>query len=312
MLKIFFLKGAPSSGKSTWSKNELIKDPTRYLHINNDSLRDSFNGSVYSSEYEKLITETRNFLIREGLKRDLDIIIDNVNANNRHWEATCKIAKESNKDVQIVEKLFYLELDELLLRNSKREGIARVPDDVVKKFFKDLGGKQFKFSNPRNEIFTKSTLAMDRTIEPMWQDETLPRATVWDNDGTISNIHSGRSPYDASTADLDIPHKHVIECMRLYFQAGYKILFVSGREEKDRAPTERFYQKHFPEVKYELFMRPTGDFRKDVIIKSEIFNNHIKGKYFLAGWYEDRLQIVKWAYEIGLPIFRVNDPCSSF
>ena len=100
--------------------------------------------------------------------------------------------------------------------------------------------------------------------------------------------------------------------MRLYHKAGYKILFVSGREEKDRAPTERFYQKHFPEVEYELYMRPTGSMEKDVIIKGRIYNENIKGRYFVAGWFDDRLQIVQWLFKEGFPVFRVNDPEASF
>jgi predicted kinase len=312
MLKIILTKGAPASGKSTWAKQEIAKDPLSWLRINNDDLRGSFNGSVFSGDYEKLIRETRNFLVREGLKRGLNIILDNVNSSKRNWDDVCKLAQEANKDIQVLEKLFYVELEELLERNAKREGTAKVPEEVVKKFFKDLGGKQFKFSNAKVEIFTKRNKAADRIVEPMMQDEGLPRAVIFDNDGTISLIHSGRSPYDASTCDLDAPHPHVIECMKLYYNAGYQILFVSGREDKDRAPTERFYQQHFPEVKYKLYMRKTGDMRKDVVIKEEIFNEHIKPNYFIAGWYDDRLQVSKWVYESGLPLFRVNDPEATF
>ena len=70
---------------------------------------------------------------------------------------------------------------------------------------------------------------------------------------------------------------------RLYHNAGYKILLVSGREEKNRTPTERFYQKHFPEVKYELFMRPTGDNRKDVIIKERFLTSTLKENILSQG-----------------------------
>src|SRR5258708_3495525 len=312
MNKIITLKGAPSSGKSTWAKTEIAKDPLNYLHINNDDLRGSFNGSVFSADYEKLITDTRNFLILEGLKRNLNIIVDNVNANNRHWKTTCEIDKNINKEVMVIEKLFYVDLDELLDRNSTREGSARVPDGVVKKFFMALGGKQFKFSKPKVETFTKQGYINERFVEPLKQDKTLKHCAVFDNDGSISLVHPGRSPYDASTCDQDLPHTHVIECMKLYYSAGYKILFVSGREEKDRAPTERFYQKHFPEVEYELFMRPTGNREKDVIIKERIYNEHIKCKYFISAWFDDRLQIVKWLYENGFPVFRVNNPEADF
>lgn len=305
-------KGAPSSGKSTWAKQEVAKDPLNWVRINNDEIRSMLNSSVYSSSYEKVVTETRNFLIREAIKRDMNIIVDNVNANKKHFDDVLKIAQQMNKDIEVSEKIFYVELDELLERDAKREGKACVGPVVVKKFFKDLGGKQFEKYQPKNKIFSKVDNNSNGIFKPLDQNESLPRAVIFDNDGTISLIHPGRSPYDASTCDQDLPHLHVIECMKLYFNAGYKILFVSGRDEKDRAPTERFYRKYFPEVTYELFMRPPGDKRQDVFIKEEIFNNHIKGKFFISAWYDDRAQIVRWAYKNGFPIFRVNDPEATF
>lgn len=312
MIKCILTVGCPASGKSTWAKAEVAKDPNNWVRINNDDLRAMFNGSVYSPDYEKMVTDTRNYLIREAMKRNKNIIIDNVNANKRHFEDVCKIAQSSNVDCQVFEKSFYEELSVLLERDAKRQGSAQVGENVIKKFFKDLGGTQHKFYKPRVEIFQKRTVAADRNINPMKQNESLPRAVIFDNDGTISLIHSKRSPYDASTCDQDLPHHHVIECMKLYFNAGYKILFVSGREDKDREPTEKFYKKYFPEVKYELYMRKTGDKRKDVVVKEEIFNLNIKDKYFIAGWFDDRLQVSQWVYENGLPLFRVNDPLATF
>ena len=104
--------------------------------LDNDDLGASFNGSVYSADYEKLVRETRLFLIKQGINRGLNIIIDNVNASKRNWEDTYKIAKESGKEINLFEKVFYCELDELLERNAKRTGAARVTDEIVKKFFK--------------------------------------------------------------------------------------------------------------------------------------------------------------------------------
>lgn len=309
MQKIEILVGIPASGKSTYCKTLMKKEPGKWKRINNDDLRNSIDNNIWTPENEKIISNLRSFMIKEFLNKGFNIIIDNLNLNKRHFEDICKIAGSLNKDIQVFEKDFYIELEEAITRDAKREGKACVGADVIKKWWKASGGKQFKFYKPRVQIFTAANSNI--SMEPMLQDDTLPRAVVFDNDGTISLLN-GRNPYNASTCDEDLPHEHVIECMRLYFNAGYKILFVSGREEKDRAPTEKFYQKYFPEVKYKLFMRSTGDMRKDVIIKEEIFNNHIKNKYFVAGWFDDRLQVSKWVYESGLPLFRVNDPCSSF
>ncbi len=310
-LKIIFCKGVPSSGKSTWARSEVLKDPLNYVRINNDEIRSMLNGSSFSQEYEKLVSSTRLFLIKKAIESNRHVVVDNVNANSRHWDDVVSICKKANKDIMLFEKLFYIDLDEAIARDAKREGKAKVGEEVVKKFWKLLGGKQFAHSRGRVEVFTKRNSASEQEFKPLIQDESLTRCVIFDNDGSLSLLN-GRNPYDATHADLDLPHLHVIECMKLYFNAGYKIFFVSGREEKDRAPTERFYKKHFPEVEYELFMRPIGNSEKDVIIKERIYNEHIKGKYYLAGWYDDRLSVCQWIFSNGLPLFRVNDPCSSF
>jgi predicted kinase len=310
MRTIFLMKGIPACGKSFFAKELIRKEPGKWKRINFDDLRGSIDGGVYSPANEKIITKMRDMLIVEALKNDQNVIIDNTHIKDkgRHFDNICKVARGLNIDVQIIEKPIYCEINTALERDDAREN--KVGKNIIEGFWKASGGKQFAHYVPKVETFFSEVKTEEfKTID---QDEKLPRCCVFDNDGTISLIHRDRNPYDASTADLDAPHIHVIECMRLYHNAGYKILFVSGREEKDRAPTERFYQKHFPEVKYELFMRPTGSKEKDVVIKERIYNEHIKGKYYIAGWYDDRISIVRWLYQTGFPVFRVNDPDAIF
>jgi predicted kinase len=307
-LKIVLTRGAPGSGKSTWAKQEIAKDPLNWLRINNDDLRSSFNGSVFSGDYEKIIRETRHFLLQEALKRGLNVILDNVNASSRNWEEVCKLAKESNKDVMVFEKLFYAELEELLSRNAQREGSARVPDEVVKKFFKELGGKQFRFSNPKVEVFTRRDYTSDAPFTPAIQDESLPHTIISDLDGTLSLFAGKRSSYDASDCDLiDDINKPVADTIKLYHEAGYKIIFSSGREDKYEPETRRFIEKHLPGVEYQLFMRKTNDSRKDSIIKEEIYRNNIEGKYLIKLVLDDRNQVVDLWRSLGLVCFQVAE-----
>lgn len=54
-------------------------------------------------------------------------------------------------------------------------------------------------------------------------------------------------------------------------------------------------------------MRPKGDMRKDSIIKKELFEAHIKDKYYIEAVFDDRNQIVDtWRKEIGLTCLQVN------
>jgi len=223
-----------------------------------------------------------------------------------------KIAKEANKDIFLTEKPFYVELEEAIERDSKREGKAKVGENIVRKFWKDLGGKQFAFYNPKNEIFTKRTSPADRVVEPMVQDESLPRSLICDLDGTLAKI-GNRSPYSAENCDIvDAPNEPVVETVKLYYAAGYKIIFCSGRMEKDRAPTIRFIEKCLPDVEYMLLMRKDNDTRKDAIIKEEIFNEHIKGKYWVKLVLDDRAAVCRQWFSMGLNLFRVGDPDANF
>ena len=55
-----------------------------------------------------------------------------------------------------------------------------------------------------------------------------------------------------------------------------------------------------------LYMRPTGDVRKDFIIKKEIYEACIKGKYSVVTVLDDRDQTVAFWRSEGLPCWQVN------
>lgn len=320
MIKVILTVGAPASGKSTWAKAEVAKDPSNYVRISNDDLRAMMNGSVWSSDYEKIITDARNYLIRDALKRGKNIIIDNVNANRRHFDDTCKIAKSVNIDVQVFEKPFYAELEELLERDAKREGKARVGEAVVNKWYKELGKTQFKFYKPRVEVYKQQMGHHNQQVEGPAYDSSLSEAVICDLDGTLALIHN-RSPYDASDCDVkDLPNTPVIQTVLAHYGQNRTIIFCSGREDKYRPETERFIEKHLTEqirldtegyrvetrpIKYQLYMRKTDDFRKDAIIKEEIYQAHIEGKFNVLLVLDDRDQVVTFWREKGLTCFQV-------
>lgn len=308
MIKVEMLVGIPGSGKSTYAKQIIAKDPTNWVRINNDDLRAMMNGSVWSSEYEKIITDTRNYLIRDAMKRNKNIIIDNLNLNRRHFEDVCKMAKSVNRDVQVYEKAFYIELEDALERNSKREGAARVPDDVVKKWWKDSGGKQFKFFKGRVEIFTERNGDLQSSVDGPVYVDGLSEAIIVDLDGTWAKIHN-RSPYDAKDCDIkDMPNTPVVETVLAHFRAGRNVIFCSGREDKYKPETIRQiegYSNGILKGNYQLFMRKTDDFRKDAIIKEEIYRENIEGQYNVLCVLDDRNQVVEFWRSLGLTCFQV-------
>ena len=147
----------------------------------------------------------------------------------------------------------------------------------------------------------------------------MQKAIICDIDGTLALKHDGRTWYDASTSDLDNPNKPVLALLRFVQEANWhglnqeqncQIIFLSGRQEKDREPTEKFLEKHRLN-RYPLFMRTTDDFRNDTIIKKELYEENIKGNYEILFVLDDRnsekCPVVDMWRELGLACFQVAD-----
>jgi predicted kinase len=320
MLKVIMPVGIPGSGKSTWAKAEVAKDPNNWVRVNNDDLRSMMNGSVWSADYEKMVTDARNYLIRDALKRGKNVIVDNLNLNRRHFDTVCQIAKSVNRDVQVMEKMFYVELEEAIARDAAREGKAKVGEEVINKWWKESGKKQFKFTHPRVQMFNQNSFSQDEYAKPD-HDASLPNAIICDLDGTLALLN-GRNPYDASLCEDDSPNLPVLETLKHFYNAGYKIIFCSGREDKYMQPTINFIETYVTvpnprltqdpmetlqdePIKYKLFMRKSDDFRKDTVIKSELYNDHIKGRYNVFFVLDDRTQVVDSWRKLGLTCFQV-------
>ncbi|WP_431166678.1 HAD family acid phosphatase [Tenacibaculum halocynthiae] len=136
------------------------------------------------------------------------------------------------------------------------------------------------------------------------QDETLFKAIICDLDGTLSLINN-RSPFDGSKCEQDLPNIPIVNLVKNYQNLGFKILLLSGRDGQYQPETESWLKKH--EVIYDkLWMRKPKDYRKDSIIKEEIFRREIDNKYFIEFVLDDRNQVVDlWRKELKLPCLQV-------
>jgi hypothetical protein len=218
----------------------------------------------------------------------------------------------------VMEKPFYVELDEAIARNAARTGYALIPEDVIRKMWKQSGGTQHKFYKGRVEVISVTNNIGNLPEQDV--NGALPWAIICDLDGTISlfNVrrkngsievrHPGahiRSPYDASCADNDTVNEPVAEVLTRMAEAGYNIIFCSGREEQYRPQTIEFLKKHIG-FSYQLIMRKTGDSRKDSILKEELYQNNIAGKYNVFLVLDDRDQVVDFWRSKGFACWQVN------
>lgn len=141
-------------------------------------------------------------------------------------------------------------------------------------------------------------------------------AIIIDLDGTLCNV-SHRTHFVKTTppnwpaffdaCTLDTPNPAVVALYDMARNAGHTILYVSGRPETHRAQTVAWLEAHGVDVYAELLMRPAGDYRQDAIIKRELFDRHISGKYGILFTVDDRAVVCKMWRELGLTCFQVAE-----
>jgi len=299
MSKLLILVGAPGSGKSTFARY-FLRTEDNWIRVNRDDFRlMQFGDSLMIPFYEERISKMVEASVLTLLKSDTNVIIDATNTSLRTIEDMIHTYTEY---ADISFKVFDLPVDELVKRCDKRyeETGKFISKSVVERNVANLKHTLEKFDFapiPRKVQVATTSYAT--------QDKNLPKAVICDLDGTLSLLN-GRDPYNAATCDNDLLNAPVAAALKMAKQQGYQVILLSGREDKFREPTVRFLDKH--QIGYDLLlMRTSNDFRKDNIIKRELFEGEIQGKYFVEFLLDDRNQVVDmWRKDLHLPCFQVN------
>lgn len=272
-MKILMLKGLPGSGKSTFAK-QLVEGDGNWVRINKDDIRAMIGG--YTVKKEKLVLEFRDVLIATSLALGKNVVVDDTNFHPKH-EARLRLF-----DAEFAIREFNTPISECIENDLKRAN--SVGERVIRQMYE-------QYVRP--------------AIPKVIKNDKLPKAIICDLDGTLS-LHNGRNPYDASTCDQDLINQPVAEAIWKYGRDGYAILFTSGREEQFRPQTMKFLARAGMPT-YQLFMRKTGDKRKDHVVKLELYKKHIEGNYNVEAVFDDRQRVVDMWRDIGLTVFQVAD-----
>ena len=293
MVKVLFLSGLPASGKSTWARAYCEKN-TDWIRVSRDDLR-SMRGKYWLPAQEKLITEMEKYCIIAALNKGYNIVIDATHLNQKNLAGKTQFIKEycSSRriDIQFETKTFDLSVEKCIERDLKRAN--SVGEKVIRKFY---------------DLYLKPVI---QSVEYV---EGLPSASICDLDGTIC-LHNGRNPFDYDRCDKDLPNEPVIRIVENYLSEGQnQVIFMSGREDRCKEKSIQWIKKHVQVMDKELkiFMRKTGDHRKDSIVKRELFDENIRGKYNIDFILDDRLQVCRMWYALGLTVLRVGNPDADF
>ena len=291
-LKVKILIGIPASGKSTWSEDFVCKN-SDWVRVCRDDFRAMLKSQpVCEPKIESLINTLQDNVILDSLSRGLNVMIDNTNLKVSYIEHFCELVKHH---ASVEFQVFDISLSKAIERNSNRD--KKVSEDVIKKMFKEY--------QILVDSFDPSTRSQARKIykNPIFNKDKED-AIICDIDGTLAHMNAKRGPFDWNKVDRDDVDIIVADRLRKHRKLGEKVIIVTGRDESCRELTKEwldFYDIPFDE----MFMRPENDYRKDSIIKKEIYDNELN-KYNVLFVYDDRNQVVDMWRGLGVKVFQVE------
>lgn len=261
-------------------KNNCRNGGGKFKRVNKDDLRAMIDFGKHSKSREGFVLMVRDSIVAQALQNGYSVIVDDTNLNPAHERRLRQIAAGFENVVFSIKDFTSVSLEECIDRDSRRE--HPVGSDVIRKMAADY--------------FPKVHFTLQ-------QNTNLPAAIICDIDGTIA-IKGDRDIYDGSKVHLDSVNEPVMSILKKMYTDNV-IIMVSGRDGQYEDATRRWLIENGVPHDF-LFMRKPGDRRKDSIVKEEIFDNEIRGSFFVRFVLDDRNQVVDMWRRIGLPCFQVN------
>lgn len=289
--KLLMLRGLPASGKSTFAR-QYVKDHPGAKRVNRDDLRAMIDPE-WSKDKEKFIRIVRDQIILEGLYHKLTMIVDDTNMGKYDEKEMFMRAQQRNADFEI-KSFTDVPIEECHKRNGSPERMIfgkNVPPKVI------------------DEMWAKWLAWQPKPVEPKPKSD-LPEAIICDIDGTVADSAGKRGPFDEHLVSGDEPRHEVIKAVKA-LSAGRQLIFLSGRHDSCMPATHKWLADYFPlggtEPAWQLWMRATGDNRKDYVVKEEFYKGKIEPFFNVVAVFDDRPSVVKLWHDLGLQLFNVGN-----
>ena len=294
-MKAIITVGISGSGKTTWAE-DFCEENVDYVNINRDDVRFAlFNDGVRDwSEYkfnkanEGRVSEVIDQQMFTAMMETKNIIISDTNLTKKYRDRLTSKLEGWGYEVEFKE--FDITLEEAWKRNSNRVG--GIENHIV-------------YSQYRKWCEYKGR----KTYEP---DYDLTKAVIVDIDGTVADMKGVRGPFDWAKVGEDKPRYMVLSMVEGFVSEGYDVIFLSGRDGKCYQDTKDWLDSNFS-YDYKLFMRDSGDCRKDTVIKEEIFWENVAPDYCVMMAIDDRPCVIRLWHEIGIKnVISVANPWEEF
>ena len=299
-MKAIITVGISASGKTTWAHEEanrrvcpvLSRDSERWK-IMRDVKGVEPSWANWKWKWEDQVTANIEKRLADCVEFKLDIIIADTNLNKAKREALQAKLEALGYEVEI--KVFHISFEEALKRDTARKD-----------------GVGFWVLNEQWETYHAEF------GEPKYENPTdLPTCVIVDIDGTAALMNGKRGPFELDKVHLDDVNEVCRAMVNGLFDLGHKIIFLSGREGSDvcRDLTHRWLLDNYGVYHMcdqTLYMRPAKDQRPDSIIKRELFDEHIRGKYHVMAVLDDRPRVARMWRNLGLNVVQFGNPYVDF
>lgn len=301
-MKLTCLRGYSGSGKSTKARE--IAQSSGAVVVCRDDLRMMLLGSYWTgkTQDEDRVTVAEEAQVNALVRAGTGVVVDATHLHPPYLRKWAKQATRLGADFEVIDCKIHPEV--CLERDVKRslQGERFVGASVIRR-----QAKQW----PMDKWPTVTSHA-PLTVEPVEWMPGLPNAIIVDIDGTLAHMNS-RSPYDYTRVLEDDLDRTILQIVSQWeFETGDEMLIVSGRDHTSRHDTLQWLNKH--SVPWDqLWMRNAdlkderGNKIPDYIVKYNIFNEHIRGKYNVHFVLDDRNQVVDMWRRLGLKCLQVAE-----
>lgn len=309
MTKLTAMRGYPGSGKSTMARE--IANETGAVVVCRDDLRKMLHGVYFydqqptenpksPKDFEEQVTIAERASVQGFLKAGVDVVVDATHLEPSYLRKWAKLASQYGVEFDRVDMNTPVDICRQRDHARMLDGGRYVGDKVIEKMAKR------KPMNQWPNIQAPPTF----TPEPVEWIDGLPEAIIVDIDGTVAHM-TGRSPYDYTQVKTDVVDEQVRWLVKAMDDQGVWVLFVSGRDDTCRTDTEDWLMAN--DIPWDfLHMRPTGAVDNygnklpDYLVKADLFDTHIRGRYNVRFVLDDRNQVVELWRSLGLKCLQVQ------
>jgi predicted kinase len=309
MTNLTCMRAWSGAGKSTEAAR--IAKRTGAVIVNRDQLRAMMLNSWWTGERED---EDRVSIAEESqvtalLRAGVSVIVDATHLETRFLRKWARLATRLGVDFDVVDVI--CDVDE-----CKRRAYARWREPG-RDFGRYIDPEVIDRQSKRHPVEKWPTVTAEPfRPEPVEWIAKLPEAILVDVDGTIAHVvEGGRSNYDYTRVSEDVVDVQTAWLVRAIYDMrftgeGPRVFIMSGRDDACREETVEWLAAN--DIWFDdIFMRPAGakDERgnklPDFLVKHDLFNAHIRGRYNVRFVLDDRNQVVDLWRAMGLKCLQV-------